>query len=159
MTAEQETFGTRLGGGDNAVPTDRCVMHLVLYDGRCALCNGAVRFLLRIDRRGMLMFASLQGETARSLKQLWEQRDESVILVSHLGTSMETVRDKSDAFLEIFRLLGGWWKPLTLLRLVPRPVRDRVYGWIARHRYRWFGQSPYEACPLAPPHHRERFLP
>ncbi|MER3524073.1 MAG: hypothetical protein C4326_08385 [Ignavibacteria bacterium] len=134
-------------------------MHLVLYDGRCALCNGAVRFLLRIDHRGMLMFASLQGETARSLKAMWERRDVSVILVSHLGTPEETVRDKSDAFLEIFRLLGGWWKPLAMLKVVPRSLRDCVYGWIARHRYRWFGQYPYEACPIPSPQHRERFLP
>ncbi len=137
---------------------ERCFMHLVLYDGRCPLCNGVVRFLLRVDRKEKLMFASLQSETARLLASLWLTSDETIILVSRLGTGHERICTKSDAVLEIFRLLGGWWKAFTVFAIIPRPVRDRVYDWVARHRFRWFGSYPPEACPLPAPEFRQRFL-
>lgn len=137
---------------------ERCLMHLVLYDGHCPLCNGVVRFLLRVDRKAKLMFASLQGETALSLASLWQTNEETIVLVSCLGTGHERVYTKSDAVLEIFRLLGGGWKAFTVLAVIPRRVRDRVYDWVARHRFRWFGSYPSEACPRPAPEYRERFL-
>jgi predicted DCC family thiol-disulfide oxidoreductase YuxK len=160
MTSHEELhWKERIRQPDDRLLNDRCLMHLVLYDGRCPLCNGIVRFLLRCDRQGKLMFAPLQGETARSLASLWEQRDETIILVSYVGTDRERVCEKSDAVLEIFRLLNSVWKALTILAVIPRAVRDRVYDWVARNRFRWFGSPAYEECPLPPPEYRARFLP
>lgn len=160
MTSHEELhWKERIRQADDRLLDDRCLMHLVLYDGRCPLCNGIVRFLLRCDRQGRLMFAALQGETARSLAPLWKHTDETILLVSYMGTDRERVCEKSDAVLEIFRLLNGAWKALTVLAVIPRSIRDRVYDWVARHRFRWFGSSPLEECPLPPPQYRARFLP
>lgn len=160
MTSQEElNWKERIPQLDGRLFDDRCLMHLVLYDGHCALCNATVRFLLRCDRKGKLMFASLQGMTARSLAPLLKHRAESIVLMSYLRTDREQVFEKSDAVLEIFRLLGGWWRAATLFRIVPRAVRDCVYNWIARHRFEWFGAYPYEQCPLPAPDHRARFLP
>ncbi len=160
MTSQEELhWKERIPQLDVRLLGDRCLMHLVLYDGHCALCNGVVRFLLRCDRKGKLLFTSLQGETARALAPLWQHHDESIIVVSHVGTDRERVYEKSDAVLEIARLLGGWWRAFTVLSVVPRTIRDRVYDWVARHRFQWFGSYPYEGCPLPSPQHRARFLP
>ena len=67
------------------------------------------------------------------------------------------VHDQSDAFLQVYRSLGGPWRILSLARCVPRPIRNCVYGVIARNRYRWFGRS--SACRVPHPHERDRFLP
>ena len=64
---------------------------------------------------------------------------------------------RSGAVLEALRDVGGFWRVVSWLRVIPRPVRDRVYDFIAAHRYRWFGK--YEACRLPTPQDREQLLP
>lgn len=63
---------------------------------------------------------------------------------------------RSDAALEVLRRLGWPWSPLAVLRLIPRPVRDAVYDWVARNRYRWFGRQ--DECWLPRPEWKDRFL-
>jgi predicted DCC family thiol-disulfide oxidoreductase YuxK len=67
------------------------------------------------------------------------------------------VRRRSDAVLDIARQLGGAWRWLAVLSVVPRPIRDGIYDLIARNRHRWFGRNP--ACPVPPDDIRGRFLP
>ena len=133
--------------------------NLVLYDGVCALCNGTVRFLLRIDRRNMLAFAPLQGPTAARLAERhgFASDVRSIVYVRSFGLKHERVHTKSEAVLRVLGDVGGVWWLFSLLRLVPRFLRDPVYDWVARHRYRWFGK--YDQCPLPPPELRGRFLP
>ncbi len=132
--------------------------HLLLYDGVCALCNRSVRFLLRIDSRKRIFFAPLQGETAagvRARHRVPETLD-SMILVTGLGDDDETVHAGSTAVLTSLAVVGGLWRVVSWLRIVPRPLRDLVYRWVARHRYRWFGR--HESCPIPPPEVTGRFL-
>ena len=133
---------------------------VVLFDGVCALCDASVRFLLARDRRGRFRYAPLQGETARAvLKRHPETGDDvsTVLYVRAMGTERETVDARSDAALLILRELGGFWKMVSWLRVVPRAIRDGVYDWIARHRYGWFGK--FDACRLPDDESAERFLP
>jgi len=122
---------------------------VVLFDGACNLCNGAVRFVGGHDRAGRFRFAALQSEAAVELLRGREPgstpgEPESLVLVE--GAQVYT---HSDAALRIARGLDGAWPLLGILVLVPRPVRDAVYRFVARHRYRWFGRAA--ACPVPPP--------
>ena len=133
--------------------------NLVLYDGVCGLCNRTVRFLIRIDRRQRLCFAPLQGPTAARLAERHRFATDvrTLVYVRDFGLKDERSHVRSEAVLRIFADVGGLWSALLLLRVVPRALRDLVYDWIARHRYRWFGK--YDSCPLPSPEQRARFLP
>ena len=142
--------------------------NLVLYDGVCGLCNRMVRFLLRIDRRKVLSFAPLQGPTAARLAErhgfpLAGSGDagasalRSMVYVRNFGLKRERAYLRSDAVLRALGDVGGLWWLVSLLRVVPRFLRDAVYDWVARNRYRWFGK--HDSCPLPPPEQRGRFLP
>jgi predicted DCC family thiol-disulfide oxidoreductase YuxK len=133
--------------------------NLVLYDGVCGLCNRLVRFLLRIDRGAVLCFAPLQGPTAARLaaKHRFALDVKTMVYVRHFGLKHERVYLRSDAVLRVFGDVGGLWWLLSGLRIVPRFVRDPLYDWVARNRYRWFGK--YDSCPLPSPDQRARFLP
>ena len=133
---------------------------VVLFDGVCALCDRSVRFLLARDPEGKLAYAQLQGETARAVLARHPDVDEAlstVLYVRGMGTQSEELYERSDAAFEILRDLGGVWRWVAWLRFIPRPVRNTVYDFIARHRYRWFGK--YDACRLPGADTNERFLP
>lgn len=133
---------------------------ILLYDGVCGLCNRLVRFLLARDRRGRLRFAPLQsGFSARALARHGRDatRLDTVYLVTRPGTPAERVLSRSRAVLGALEELGGGWRLSgILLRIVPGPLRDAVYGLVARVRYRVFGRS--ERCVLPRPEDRARFL-
>jgi len=128
----------------------------IFYDGHCGLCHRAVKFVLRHDPDGRAFrFAPLQGNTFQALVPS-ERRaglPDSVVILTREGALLV----RSDAFLHIFRELGGPWKLLAaVLGVIPRRARDAVYDFIARIRYRVFGRRD-EMCPILPPHLRARF--
>ncbi len=125
---------------------------VLFYDGVCGLCDRTVRFVLRHDRRRRFRFAPLQSPYAReALARHGRDARQLDTVALLLG---EHLLEKSDAVGAILRELGGGWRLLALLRLLPRGLRDAAYDFVARHRYRWFGQ--YAACPLPSPELRER---
>jgi predicted DCC family thiol-disulfide oxidoreductase YuxK len=127
---------------------------IVLFDGVCNLCNASVRFLIQRDPGRRFRFASIQSAPGR---QLYEAHGQSA---ERLETIMLVVDGRayvhSDAALRIARELGGPWSALWPLRFIPRGLRDPIYLWVARHRYRWFGRS--EACMVPTPDLKSRFL-
>lgn len=127
---------------------------LLLYDGLCALCNGWVRFLLRVDRRGPLQFAPLVGPTADRIRSAHPDlaRIDSLVLIEGARVSV-----RSTAVLRLLRYLGGPWRLGLIGWLVPREIRDSLYDVVAFWRYRLFGRYP--ACPAPAPEARARFLP
>jgi predicted DCC family thiol-disulfide oxidoreductase YuxK len=125
---------------------------LLFFDGECGLCDRAVHWTLNRDKRGVFQFAPLQGETAqRMLGTVAGQEFDTLVLVDGAGR-----HERSTAALRICLHLGWPWRALLVLWLVPRPVRDSVYDWVARNRKRWFGGK--EACRLPTPSERARFL-
>jgi predicted DCC family thiol-disulfide oxidoreductase YuxK len=127
----------------------------VLFDGVCGLCNWSIDFLIRRDRHGALRFAPLQSPIAQTLLR---QHDLSAAEFSSVVViDGARVYRRSDAALHALGRLGKHWRALAVAaRLVPRPVRDTVYDWIAANRYRWFGQRA--SCRIPTPQERERFL-
>jgi predicted DCC family thiol-disulfide oxidoreductase YuxK len=125
---------------------------VVLFDGVCNLCSGVVTALLRVDRRKALRFASLQSEFGRQVIERHGLRKvDSVLLLDG-----DRVHVESDALIAIGRALGGVWRLAILGRVVPRPLRDGLYRWVARHRIGWFGQR--DSCLMPTPELRSRFV-
>lgn len=132
---------------------------IVLYDGVCGLCNRAVQFLLKRDRHDRLQFASLQSDlAARVLSRhgIDHQSLDTVCAVLNYGEPNETLLAKGDAFLFFAGVIGGIWSVARVVKIVPRPVRNRLYDFVARHRYQVFGKS--ESCMLPDPKQRHKFL-
>lgn len=127
---------------------------VVFFDGVCNLCNSSVHFLLDRDRRNILKFAPLQGETYAELRARYPEAggDVATIVLYNNGR----VFTQSTAVLHILRLLGVWWKLLYGGMIIPKPLRDMLYSFIARNRYRWFGRQ--ESCRMPTPELRAKFL-
>jgi predicted DCC family thiol-disulfide oxidoreductase YuxK len=132
---------------------------LVLFDGECGLCDRSVQALLRIDRRGVLTFAPLQGETAAQVRSRWRLPEEmsSLIYVRDFDAPGEQPLFRSDAVLGLLARIGGAWRLTAPLRWLPRWLRDGAYDFIARRRHRWFRRLA--ACRIPAPEERARFLP
>jgi predicted DCC family thiol-disulfide oxidoreductase YuxK len=133
---------------------------IVLYDGVCGLCNRLVQFLLKHDKEGRLHFASLQSDFAQKVLQRHgiDAKDlDTVHVVENYDQPGERVLQRSDAILRAGRELGGFWNASSsVARIVPRPLRDLVYRFVATNRYRVFGK--YDSCMLPDPNQRSRFL-
>jgi predicted DCC family thiol-disulfide oxidoreductase YuxK len=133
---------------------------IVLYDGVCGLCNRLVQFVLKNDRNDVFRFASLQSKLAEQILVRHRLRSESletVYVVLDYGLAEERLLSRLNAVVYVLQQLGG---PLTyvsaLLRVLPAPVQNFLYGLVARNRYRVFGR--YETCPLPDSDTRSKFL-
>ncbi|HCU23476.1 MAG TPA: thiol-disulfide oxidoreductase [Deltaproteobacteria bacterium] len=128
----------------------------VLFDGVCNLCNSSVTFILRRDPKKFFRFAALQSPTGRSLAEKFgvvlREPPASILLVE-----AEKVYSESTAALRIARRLSGLWPLFYGAIIIPRPLRDALYRWIAKNRYRWFGKK--DTCMIPSPELRSRFLP
>lgn len=136
---------------DTSVTNDHA---LILFDGVCNLCNGAVNFVIDRDPDGYFRFAPLQSKTAQQHLEGTpvSSGDLDTIVLIENGTPYV----RSTAALRIARRLTSPWPLLFLFLIVPRPLRDAVYTWIATHRYNWFGRR--DQCRLPTPDVKDRFL-
>ncbi|WP_312236492.1 thiol-disulfide oxidoreductase DCC family protein [Stenotrophomonas sp.] len=127
---------------------------VIVFDGVCALCSRWVRFLLRFDRRRRYRFAAMQGVHGRALLQQHglDPDDPLSFLLLEQGRAWTD----TDAILQVVAGLGGAWRCVTLLRVLPRAWRDRAYRALARNRYRWFGR--HDRCYVPAPGQAARFL-
>ncbi len=126
---------------------------VLLFDGVCNLCNAVVRFTVRFDESGTFRFAPLQSEIGRELLARFDLPTDdfdSFVLVE--GDDYYT---RSTAALRVCRRLDGPWPLLYPLVFVPERLRDPVYEFVAKHRYRVFGRK--DECPIPGPEIRERF--
>ena len=117
-----------------------------------------MQFILRHERRHALRFAALESETGRRIRARHPDLAgvDSMIWVEHAGGSGERALIRSAAGLRMARYLGGPWRLAAIALLVPRPIRDAVYDFIARHRHQLAGRS--DRCYVPAPSVRERFL-
>jgi predicted DCC family thiol-disulfide oxidoreductase YuxK len=133
---------------------------ILLFDGVCGLCNRAVQFALRHDRRDRLRFAALESRLAKEVLArhgLDGTPLQSMVLVVDAGTAEERALVRSEAALRLLSELGGVWRWIASLgRLVPLGLRDRCYRAVADVRYRVFGR--YESCPVPRPEDGNKFL-
>lgn len=127
---------------------------VVFFDGYCNLCSSSVQFILQRDSKKRFKFASLQGNYAKS--ELGEelaavQADRGIVL-KRAGK----LYTQSDAALQIAKKMDGAWPMLFIFWYLPKGFRDFIYNWIAKNRYKWFGQK--EVCWIPEGNIKERFL-
>jgi predicted DCC family thiol-disulfide oxidoreductase YuxK len=129
-------------------------MNIVFFDGYCTLCNAFIDFLVKIDRKQELKFASLQGETAKKFQlNFSEAIDPNTVIYFRNGQSFE----KSKAILMIFEDLGYPWKCAKIFAFIPEFARNKLYDFVAKHRYQLFGKK--KTCRLPTETERAQFLP
>jgi predicted DCC family thiol-disulfide oxidoreductase YuxK len=133
--------------------------HIICFDGVCNLCNGSVSFILKIDRFKLYKFCSIQGKSGDEfLMELKIKKDlSSIIYIESLDRRI--YYDKSEAILQIAKNLGFPYNFISFVGriLVPSQyIRDKIYDWVSRNRYKWFGQS--ETCRKPSQEEKDRFL-
>lgn len=126
---------------------------ILFFDGVCHLCNFWIELLIKLDRRNQLQFASLQGETAKKfLNPESIQKLDSLVFLKN-----DSTYEKSTAVLLVVAELGGLWKLSKVFFVIPKFMRDALYHWIAKNRYRWFGQR--DSCRIPNESERNKLLP
>jgi predicted DCC family thiol-disulfide oxidoreductase YuxK len=127
---------------------------LVLFDGVCNLCNGAVQFIIKNDKQGKILFASLQSETGQEISSHFGLKTENFDTFVFIENQKPYTR--STGILYLVRYLDGIWKFLYFFIIIPLPIRNFIYNFIARNRYKWFGQKAQ--CMIPTPDLKARFL-
>ena len=117
--------------------------HIILFDGICNLCNGAVNFILKRDKRKQFQFVALQSEKGEELFAKSEIAPETDSIILILNNQVYT---ESDAAIEIAKLLSAPWNWFSAFKIIPKKLRDGIYRWIAKNRYHWFGKR--ETCRI-----------
>jgi predicted DCC family thiol-disulfide oxidoreductase YuxK len=127
---------------------------IILFDGVCNLCNGAVQFVIRNDKKKFFRFAALQSEAGIELSKKYQLPTDSMKTFVLIANNKCYTR--STAALNVGKMLGGILSLGYIFIVVPPFIRDGIYNWIAKNRYRWFGQK--ESCMIPTPELRDRFL-
>ena len=126
---------------------------LILFDGVCNLCNSSINFVIDRDKDQRFRFASLQSDLGQAIIARYRGKlDLDSVVLYQNGQILE----KSDAALAIASKLSGLWPMLGIFRIIPGPLRDVVYDWIAKNRYKWFGKK--DSCRIPTPELKSLFL-
>jgi predicted DCC family thiol-disulfide oxidoreductase YuxK len=128
--------------------------HIVIFDGVCRFCSGAVSFIIKRDPQGLFAFTPMQSDIAQKLMETHahaELGSDTILLIKDGVCYVRT-----DAALEIAKDLSGLWFLFRVFRVVPRAIRDYIYRAFARNRYSLFGKR--ESCMMPTADIRKRFL-
>ena len=129
---------------------------IILFDGVCNLCNSSVQYVIKKDKNDAFRFAALQSEIGQKLTKergIDISKIDSIILIEP-GVAYHV---KSSAALEIAKEFGGVWKLLgSISSFLPVSIRDTVYDFIAKNRYKWYGKQ--EFCMVPTPELKAKFL-
>jgi predicted DCC family thiol-disulfide oxidoreductase YuxK len=127
---------------------------VILFDGVCNYCNSMVQFIIRQDKQQKFLFAPLQSDAGRQLLQAYQLPEKdfnSFVLIDKNKSYL-----RSSASLQVFKNLPWYWKWTQVFWIVPLFIRDGIYNFIARNRYKWFGKK--ETCMIPSPEVKMRFL-
>jgi predicted DCC family thiol-disulfide oxidoreductase YuxK len=112
---------------------------VLYFDGNCNLCNTWLNILHRFDKKNFIRYVSLQSEIGEKVLrqlQLASEFSDTVIFEKE-----GVFYFRSEAVLECLKSLGGCWETVNMMRIFPLKLRDGLYNFIARNRYKWFGRT------------------
>lgn len=141
------------------VPEEVRGLAIVFYDGVCGMCNRLTQLVLRLDRHRRVFYAPLQSTLAQRLLAphgIDPFKLDSLVVLTRYGRDDEAVWTRAAAVFELSRVLGGWLRVFSWLRVLPSFLTDLAYRCVAALRYRLMGR--YETCPIPSPEERRRFL-
>ncbi|MDC8004201.1 thiol-disulfide oxidoreductase DCC family protein [Aureisphaera galaxeae] len=127
---------------------------IILFDGVCNLCNSSVTFVIKRDKQNRFKFTALQSDIGKELIQshgIDTNKVDSIIFIEN-GKAYT----KSTAALRISKYLGGAYPVMMIFMIFPPFLRNIVYDWIARNRYKWYGKK--ESCMIPTPELKSKFL-
>lgn len=127
---------------------------IVLFDGVCNLCNNTVDRIIRNDKHDRFLFCALQSEKGKNLLAQFHidpSQTDSIVLIEG-----RTAYIRSDAALHISKKMSGLYPLLQAGYILPKFIRDGLYNWIAKNRYRWFGKK--ETCRIPTAKEQEKFI-
>jgi predicted DCC family thiol-disulfide oxidoreductase YuxK len=136
----------------NKIPDNK---QLILFDGVCNLCNSSVLFVIKKDTENRFLFAPLQSDIGQSIIEKYDI-DTTIIDSILLYSKEKGLKTKSSAALHIAKHLGFPQKLLAVFFIIPTPIRNWVYNYIAKNRYKWYGKK--EACMIPTPELKVKFL-
>ncbi|WP_309609988.1 thiol-disulfide oxidoreductase DCC family protein [Flavobacterium sp.] len=128
---------------------------IILFDGVCNLCNSSVQYVIKHDTKDIFRFVALQSELGQKI-------------ITHIGISQKNIDSiilyepgiayyyKSAAALEIAKHLGGIHSFATLFRILPLNLRDSIYDYVAKNRYKWYGKQ--DSCMIPTKELKAKFL-
>jgi predicted DCC family thiol-disulfide oxidoreductase YuxK len=128
---------------------------IIVFDGVCNLCNSSITKVINHDKQNQYVFASLQGDAGKKLtKERGIDTDlvDSIILIEP-GVAYYT---KSTAALKVIKSFGGLYSLFGIFEYLPESIRDAVYDYVAKNRYKWYGKK--EACMIPTPELKDKFL-
>jgi len=128
---------------------------IILFDGICNLCNGAVQFIIKNDKKDIFRFVALQSELGKEICNYIgiDQNKIDSIIFYNPGV---VYYYKSSAVLEIAQDLGGIYSLITIFKILPEKLRNYIYDYIAKNRYKWYGKK--ESCMIPTPELKAKFL-
>ena len=127
---------------------------VILFDGVCNLCNSSIDFILKRDKKDRFLVGALQEEPGKILLGKFQANPDyldSLVLVEN-----EKIYFRSTAALKIAKNLSGLWPLISVFIVIPSFLRDPIYDWIGKNRYRWFGRK--NTCRLPSQEERAKFL-
>ncbi|RPI70964.1 MAG: thiol-disulfide oxidoreductase DCC family protein [Ignavibacteriales bacterium] len=127
---------------------------IILFDGVCNFCNFWVNFLIDRDKKDKFRFTALQSEKGEALLKKFNLSTEDFDTFVLIDREKHFI--KSTAVLIVAKNLPGFWKVLYLFMVIPKQIRDFLYGLISKNRYKLFGKK--EACRIPTSEERKKFL-
>ncbi len=127
---------------------------IVLFDGVCNLCSNSVQFIIRHDKKNQFLFGSLQGKAGQEYLKKFNLPEDS--FNSFMLVENDKLYTRSSGALRMLKHIGNGWQLFYAFIIVPKFIRDGVYNFIAKNRYKWFGKK--EACWIPTPELKGKFL-
>ncbi len=127
---------------------------IIFFDGVCNLCNRSVQLVFRHDPKGKFLLAPLQSAKSKIFLKHVNRQNENIDSIVLYDRGKVLV--KSSAVLQISRSMSGLYPLLAVFMIVPRVIRDRIYDWISRNRYHWFGKR--DRCMVPSEKQMQRFI-
>ncbi len=131
--------------------------HIILFDGVCNLCNSSVDFILKHDRNELFYFASLQSDFGQELLKYFNMDTQDFDTFLYYNPDKSKLYNRSTAALYVLSQLQPWYLRMVKIGFIfPRFIRDGIYNFVSKNRYKWFGQK--DTCAITPPELKYRFL-
>ena len=137
----------------NEIPKDK---QLILFDGVCNLCNSSVLYVIKRDKKDIFLFAPLQSEIGKELINQFNVDTSNTDSILLFNPKSNTLKYKSTAAMHVTKHLGFPSNLLTIFFIVPTFIRNWVYNYVAKNRYKWYGQK--ESCMIPTPELKSKFI-
>ena len=128
---------------------------VILFDGECNLCNGFINFIIDRDTKNIFLFSPLQSDTGMEIMENLKEDSSKLDSIVLFDRNTNQIQKKSSAAISIVSTFGGFWKLARIFFIFPSFIRNIIYDFVAKNRYRWFGKT---SCRIPTPELIEKFL-